>query len=295
MILFLKNIFLDLPRFIIGELKNTSNKLDKRLMRILARTPLNGFFYSIYLLFFKKKNKVAFISEQNYFEGIEEQQKILFSLKKEGIFEGFNLKKNIVDEILKAVKDKNFYVNREKNRKILLNEKKNNDGIYLCRYLDPHKDLKLVRDIAYNKTIFNVAKNYFKTNPIVQSTQIWWTFSNLDHNGRYTNPPGNEFGYHYDVDDFKFLKLFIYLTDVDEKCGPHYFIIKKGKKNFNEYINRRISDDQALKKYKDRIILLKGEKGKSFIEDTSNYHKGSNPEINSSRGILQIIYGISKW
>ena len=70
---------------------------------------------------------------------------------------------------------------------------------------------------------------------------------------------------------------------------------KRVKKKFTEYINRRISDKEALKIYRERIIILKGEKGTSFIEDTSNYHKGSNPEKNNSRGILQVIYGISEW
>ena len=44
------------------------------------------------------------------------------------------------------------------------------------------------------------------------------------------NPPGNEFGFHYDVDDFKFLKLFIYLSDVDKKMVL-IILLKKGKKN----------------------------------------------------------------
>ena len=41
----------------IGELKNTNNKLDKRIMRVLARTPLNNIFFTLYLFFFKKKIK----------------------------------------------------------------------------------------------------------------------------------------------------------------------------------------------------------------------------------------------
>ena len=295
MILFFKNILIAFPKSIIGELKNSSNKLDKRLMRVLSRTPLSNFFYNLYLFFFKKKNELNFISDNNLFQGIDDEQKVLSELEVTGIFSGFNVKRDIVEQVLESIKDQKFHVNREQNKTIYLNEKKDNDGIYICRYLNPHKNIKLIKNIAYDRTILNIAKNYFKTNPIVQSTQIWWTFSNIDKDGQYINPPGNEFGYHYDVDDFKFLKLFIYLSNVDEKSGPHYFISKKGKKKFSEYVHRRISDDEANKKYNERIMLLKGEKGTSFIEDTSNYHKGSNPEINKSRGILQVIYGISQW
>lgn len=295
MILFLKDVLINFPKSIIGELKNTSNNLDKRIMRVLSRTPLNSFFYSLYLTLFKKKNETSFISKNNFFLGFDDEENILKNIQKKGIFKGFHLKKNVIDEILENLKNKKFSVNRDKNKKISLNQKTENDGIYICRYLNPHKDLKLVRDIAFNNKIINIAGKYFGTNPIVQSTQIWWTFSSTDESGRYVNPPGNEFGFHYDVDDFKFLKLFIYLSDVDEKSGPHYFIEKKGKKNLKEFINRRISDSEASEKYSDRIILIKGEKGTSFIEDTSFYHKGSNPKINNSRGILQVIYGISEW
>ena len=264
-------------------------------MRVLAKTPLNNFFLNIYLLFFKKKNKINVTIDKNLFVGIEDENKIIKNIQKTGIFKGFSLKENVANEILESIQNKRFFINREKNKTILLSDKKENDGIYICRYLNPHKDLKIIYDIAYNQTLIDVATNYFRTNPIVQSTQIWWTFNYSDKNGNLINPPGNEFGYHYDVDDFKFLKLFIYLSDVNEKSGPHYFIKKDGKKKFNEYVNRRISDYEALNTYKDRIIQLKGEKGTSVIEDTSYYHKGSNPEKNHSRGILQVIYGISKW
>ena len=293
--LFLKNLLINFPIAIIGELKNSSNKYDKRIMRVLTKTPLNNFFLNIYLLFFKKKNKVNAIVDKNLFVGIEDKNVILKSIHNSGIFKGFSLKENVTNEILENIQNKRFFINREKNKTILLSDKKENDGIYICRYLNPHKGLKIVHDIAYNKTLIDVATNYFNTNPIVQSTQIWWTFNCRDKNGNSVNPPGNEFGYHYDVDDFKFLKLFIYLSDVNEKSGPHYFIKKEGKKKFNQYANRRISDDEALHLYKDRIMQLTGEKGTSFIEDTSYYHKGSNPEKNHSRGILQVIYGISKW
>ena len=75
MILFLKNILLDFPRLIIGELKNTSNKLDKRIMRVLSRSPLDNIFYNLYLIFFKKKNKLNFISDQNLFEGFGDEKR----------------------------------------------------------------------------------------------------------------------------------------------------------------------------------------------------------------------------
>ena len=46
--------------------------------------------------------------------------------------------------------------------------------------------------------------------------------------GKILTPPNNEFGYHYDIDGFRFLKVF-YLTDVTE-IHEHVFIKNSGKK-----------------------------------------------------------------
>ena len=161
MILFFKNILIAFPKSVIGELKNSSNKLDKRLMRVLSRTPLSNFFYNLYLFFFKKKNKLDFISDNNLFQGIDDEQKVLSELELTGIFSGFNVKRDIVEQVLESIKDQKFLVNREQNKTIYLNEKKDNDGIYICRYLNPHKNIKLIKNIAYDRTILNIAKNYF--------------------------------------------------------------------------------------------------------------------------------------
>ena len=108
----------------IGELKNTSNKLDKRIMRVLARTPLNNIFFTLYLFFFKKKNKTNYVTDYNVFDGIDDQQKILNNLENLGIFKGFSLKKNITEDVLKSLENQKFFVNREKSKTILLKEKK---------------------------------------------------------------------------------------------------------------------------------------------------------------------------
>ena len=52
------------------------------------------------------------------------KKEILKNIQNTAIFKGFSLKKNIIDEILENLKNQKFLVNREKNNKILLSEKK---------------------------------------------------------------------------------------------------------------------------------------------------------------------------
>jgi hypothetical protein len=85
------------------------------------------------------------------------------------------------------------------------------------------------------------------------------------------------------------------LSKVDNKSGPHYYIKNNGRKSIKEFLDRRLTDDEVKKIYKDRILTITGDIGSGFIEDASFYHKGSNPESDSGRGILQIIYSVSRW
>ena len=72
------------------------------------------------------------------------------------------------------------------------------------------------------------------------------------------------------------------------------FILKeetKIKNSFKEFTEEAIS---SLKKiFQNKHMKYLGKKGKGFLEDTSNYHKGSAPF--NERGILSIVYNISKW
>jgi hypothetical protein len=278
-----------------GELFNTSNTLPTRIMRIICRTPLNSLAYYLYKFLFKKDNsKPVVFDSQFLFESYIHEDKIFNELKKDGISLNINLHKTTVMNILKAIEDSKFQVNRDLNSFIRLKDKKKNDNVYICRLRDPHQNIEEVKKIAYNKNLFNLVQRYLRVTPIVHSTQIWWTYPYYI-SGMQANPPGNEFGFHYDVDDFKFLKLFFYLSKVNNKCGPHYYIKNNGRKSIKEFLDRRLSDDEAKKLYNDRILTITGDIGSGFIEDASFYHKGSNPELESGRGILQIIYSVSRW
>lgn len=278
-----------------GELFNKNNPIKTRIMRLVCRTPFKKVCYFLYKKIFQRNNKkIVETNNLNLFDGFIEENKILLDLKNKGISLNINLTKIVVDNIVEKIVDKSFQVNRDQNRLIKLSEKKNDD-VYLYRLHNPHNFVSEIDDLSRNIKILSVVRNYFGTEPIINSSQIWWTFPFFDKYGNNANPPGNEYGYHYDVDDFKFLKLFFYLTDVDENNGPHIYIKNNGKKTFKEYLNRRIDNKYAENFYKDRIVKIVGAKGCGFIEDTSFYHRGSNPLSNSGRCVLQIIYSLGKW
>ena len=291
-----------------SELFNKNLSFKQKFMRISARTPLRDIICNIFC-FFKKKNKKLLPINSDHFIGKIDSEKIFEDLKSKGQSTNLKLNKSVVSKILQRIENEKFYVNREavkvlninmdqagdESGKIYLRQKTINDKIYIMRLLNPHKTIREVNEIAHNLDIINAVKKYLKMEPLISSTAIWCTFPHKDENNNLINGPGNEFGYHYDVDDLKYLKLFFYLNNVDENSGPHVYIENNRNKTFGEFLDRRISEATARKRYKNNIKVMLGSTGDGFIEDVSFYHKGTNPVKESGRKLLQIVYGIHHW
>lgn len=130
-----------------------------------------------------------------------------------------------------------------------------------------------------------VAKSYLGGRCRFLNSQVWITFPG-------TTPVENkDFGWHYDVDDFKFLKLFCYLNDVDETNGPHAIIPASHRsRHLFRFFNRQL-DDRSARGFGDPLVLT-GPAGTCFFEDTIIYHKGMVPTMRP-RVILQVQFGVA--
>lgn len=289
----IKATVFEILRIFYGELFNKKIKLSVRIKRIIARFSISSLFIKYYQ-FFSKKRDFKFSNDEN-FKKIDINQATV-ELKKYGICDNFQLDNSDLNKILEFCNSSSFYFNRDKNRTIRFNERLDHKDLYIMNIMDPHKKCEIIENIARNKTIVEIVKNYLGVYPKLDSTQIFWSVPYFDENAKPKDPPNKEFGYHYDIDGFKFLKFFIYLTDVeDENSGNHAFVTKNnGKgKNFFERIYRRLPDEKIHDLYKNRIKNIYGKKGKAFLEDTSFYHKGNFPK--KERGLLAIIYNLSNW
>ena len=275
-----------------GELLHKENNLSKKIMRILSRTPLRIIIFKL-INFFNKNNKNK-IYEESIFNNQISIEKSVIELNTNGICKNLHIKQKLIEQINIETNQKLFKINRT-NDYFKISDKKENDGIYIARLINPHNEIKQINKIIFNKNIIDIVRSYLECEPIFLSSQIWWSFPYHDKEKNHSNPPNNEYGFHYDVDDFKFLKLFIYLSDVGDLNGPHVYIKNSGNKSFKEYLDRRITDEEAHLRYNDRITKLTGKSGSCFIEDTSFFHKGTNPLSKNGRCILQILYVSKIW
>ncbi|RYG39220.1 MAG: hypothetical protein EON93_00370 [Burkholderiales bacterium] len=144
--------------------------------------------------------------------------------------------------------------------------------------------LKALHDIAFDERLVRLAARYFGCRPYVDSVQAWWSLPG-------NKEPEEAENFHRDNDSIRFLKFFLYLTDVGDADGPHKFV--KGSHLDPRALDRRRHTDSEVANIfgDDRILTMRGAAGDAFMEDTFGMHKGQLPE-NGLRLLVQVRYSI---
>jgi hypothetical protein len=154
-------------------------------------------------------------------------------------------------------------------------------------YLNPHRYIDAVRTVSYDPKVIAVARKYLGVEPILYGTRIYRSLPQFDAKGATADRPKRAF--HYDAGDYKTLIVFIYLSDVDEDCGPHVVIEKThGRKSFWQLVSPTLTYEAAQDKYRNDIRIILGKKGTGFFEELSAYHQHSLAQ--KDRLVLTITY-----
>ena len=241
--------------------------------------------------------------EEIYFKDSVKLRDILLSLENYGYNDQLKLKHEILNKIKEDITDENFFVDYKGLYKKENSEKKNLkfnslDDIVSTTigYKIKHCILKLKNDnnflskVALSKNLLDIVGNYLNSKEIVCKIECFITnpFESTEYEKKK-----NAQNFHYDCDYKKFIKIFIYLNDVDENSGPHVFVMNTHKKKFLKHIlAERINDEEIVKIYgkKNQIKFVK-EAGSLIIEDTFGLHKGEVPK-SKSRSMIVFEYGI---
>ena len=129
---------------------------------------------------------------------------------------------------------------------------------------------KTVCGLVSDETLRGIAGTYLKSTPICDLIVMWWSLPATQKISEAAQM------YHFDMDRFKFLKFFFYLTDVDENTGPHCFV-EGSHLNVPLRLRRdgRFTDEQIESLYgTEKIKKFMGKKGTILAVDTRGFHKG---------------------
>tara|TARA_B100000700_G_C14793338_1_gene736982 strand:- start:55 stop:873 length:819 start_codon:yes stop_codon:yes gene_type:complete len=142
---------------------------------------------------------------------------------------------------------------------------------------------KYILKAANNPNLLNILKSYFGCSFRLDWVWAWWSFPSKELAGPQL--------FHRDYESMNFLKVFVYLSDVDEFNGPHEYIIGSHKID-KLYKRERFSDQLIHENFeKDKILTIKGQKGKTFIANTFGIHRGLQPK-NEKRLVLVYLFSV---
>jgi hypothetical protein len=139
-------------------------------------------------------------------------------------------------------------------------------------------------DLINADPILQIAEAYLGCKPTLSSLGVRWSLPTDGDHDRYQL-------FHRDVDDWRFLKLFIYLNDVDEDTGPHCYVRTSHRTPFSLRAREYRSDELAERFGADAVQVITGGRGTTFIADTVGIHRGGVARLRP-RLMLQVQYSI---
>ena len=224
-----------------------------RIIKHFRLVALNGFIIipKLYLIrlvytfsFFRNLIKIKIRDNQSFDEYFVKKgifsKDLTYKIDEDGCSKAYILKENLREEFLNEAalnSDLEYKQNKHIDQNILIKKKQENLENYFDRlinekisrvtgFIDLKKDSK-VKTFLTSRPIISLAKNYLNSQHFsISASFILSNPIEISKQEKYSNA---QF-FHWDNDFSKFLKLYIYLTDVDEDSGPHIYIPKSHKK-----------------------------------------------------------------
>lgn len=221
-------------------------------------------------------------------------QSLYATLKRDGIATGIALPNDLRDELLAWSRETPAYGNickdwgyRNGDREGA--EKKAGTKFTVGHYFNT-SDCPAVRRLVNDPLIAEMARAYVGSRAKYLSTHMWWSYAN-DVSDADRNSYAQQ--YHFDLDDYRFMKFFFYLTDVDLESGPHTYMrgTHGAKKMEDLFPMRRFTDEEVHSQWgAERELKVTGKAGEGFIVDTFGIHKGTPPRAHD-RLVIELEWG----
>lgn len=133
-------------------------------------------------------------------------------------------------------------------------------------------------------SVLRLAEAHLGCKPTLSSLGVRWSLPSGETPPRFQS-------FHRDVDDWRFLKLFIYLTDVEPDSGPHVYARGSHRRRFGLRARSYGLSDIAARFGADSLLTITGRRGTAFVADTLGVHRGGPPS-DRPRLMLQAQYSL---
>lgn len=130
-------------------------------------------------------------------------------------------------------------------------------------------DCPHIMALVNSPIIIRLAADYLGCTPTLSSLGVQWSFP--------INSPRIVQKFHRDSEDWKYLRFLIYLTDVDEGCGPHVYVKGSHREGLPLRLRFYPPEEISLQYGNSSIVKVFGKRGTGIAADTSGIHKGELP------------------
>jgi hypothetical protein len=219
------------------------------------------------------------------------------SICQDGFFSGLRLRTEVVEQLLTFSSSATCFGDGNLDSPFVYADRANAEQQYgeifkLGRYNHAFLSSPVLQALCSDAQLLAIARKYLQAEPVLIGARMWWSFA-----GPATTEEQmlSAQGFHYDIDGYRALTFFFYLTDVGLSNGPHVYVrgthAKKSLRHTMSFYKGR-SDSEIAKYYGlERQVVSCGPAGSGFAEDIFGFHKGLHPE-NGDRLIVQVRYGL---
>jgi len=220
-------------------------------------------------------------------------------LRDEGISLGLSLRPEDVQAIHTFTLDHPCFADRHPSRGFYNVEhelacRSLDKQILVAQYFNTGTESDTINSLINDPLLRLIACRYLGSEPRFVGANLWWTYP---VNASEADRAEHAHLFHRDVDDFRFVKFFFYLTDVLPGDGSHVCVKGSHRKPpvsklFDRWLIRRYSDEEISRLYPPPDILeITGAAGTGFAENTLCVHKGLTPN-QSPRLLLQLQFAL---
>ncbi|MFT4182106.1 MAG: hypothetical protein QM636_09340 [Rhizobium sp.] len=221
-------------------------------------------------------------------------------LKRSGIFTGLTLPPEIRTEITRFGHETPCFGNFERKLEFLADDHADAERRFGRTLLSGHhfeRVLQCDAAVAVQKDplLIAIAKHYLGGEAKLITTRTWWSFPTKS--ASEADLSRASFKFHFDLDDWRMLKFFFYLSDVDTDAGPHVYV--RGSHNRRRLKHQLTllvghSAEDVLNYYgEENAMTLTGKAGSGFVEDPFGFHMGTLAK-RTPRLMMEIGFGVSK-
>lgn len=223
-------------------------------------------------------------------------------LWQDGYYQGLRLDSSLIDSLLLFAQTHSCYGDRDPNIKFMISQQQQIESalgrhLKCASYFNSHVACDAFQQLKQNPILQSIAAEYLGRQPKYQRSELAWNFPTPSTEA---SKLANAQVLHCDVNDYRTVKFFFYLTDVDVDSGPHIYIQRShhSRSLWHQLLGQRIAsipDQQLVQRYgAEHVMTVCGPAGFGFVGDPYVLHQGTTPNKHP-RLLLQLEFGINTY